>query len=480
MKKWSAGRQLETGRNWMLPRVSDMRAPAPLHGELAAELRLRGFEGDLAPAFGDRIVSATDNSIYQLLPQLVVFPRRVDDLVRITRIVAEPRFKDIVFAPRGGGTGTNGQSLTEGLVVDVSRHMNGILEINPAERWVRVQAGVVKDQLNAALAEHGLFFPPELSTSNRATIGGMISTDASGQGSCLYGKTRDHVLELTTVLLDGTVWTSRPLEDEELRQIQQRTDLVGAVHRLVDAIQCEQADLIAAHFPKLNRCLSGYDLAHIRDDRGRFNLNSILCGSEGTLALIAEAKLNVVPIPKHSALVNVRYGSFDAALRDAQELIQFGAASIETVDSRVLGLAQDDVVWDSVRQYFPEDDGQRAMGVNLVEFVGDTEQEVESPVHRITEALVSADASRGRRGFSAARGETEVNAIWNMRKKSVGLLGNMQGDKRPIPFVEDTTVPPEHLANYIAEFRALLDARGLVYGMFGHVDAGVLHVRPAT
>ena len=464
----------------MLPRVSDMRAPAPLHGELAAELRLRGFEGDLAPAFGDRIVSATDNSIYQLLPQLVVFPRSVDDLVRITRIAAEPRFKDIVFAPRGGGTGTNGQSLTEGLVVDVSRHMNGILEINPAERWVRVQAGVVKDQLNAALAEHGLFFPPELSTSNRATIGGMISTDASGQGSCLYGKTRDHVLELTTVLLDGTVWTSRPLEDEELRQIQQQTDLVGAVHRLVDAIQCEQADLIAAHFPRLNRCLTGYDLAHIRDDRGRFNLNSILCGSEGTLALIAEAKLNVVPIPKHSALVNVRYGSFDAALRDAQELIQFGAASIETVDSRVLGLAQDDVVWDSVRQYFPEDDGQRAMGVNLVEFVGDTEQEVESPVHRITEALVSADASRGRRGFSAARGETEVNAIWNMRKKSVGLLGNMQGDKRPIPFVEDTAVPLEHLANYIAEFRALLDARGLVYGMFGHVDAGVLHVRPAT
>ena len=122
----------------MLPRVSDMRAPAPLHNELTAELRLRGFEGDLAPAYGDRIVSATDNSIYQLLPQLVVFPRSVDDLVRIARVAAEPRFKDIVFAPRGGGTGTNGQSLTEGLVVDVSRHMNRILEINPDERWVRV------------------------------------------------------------------------------------------------------------------------------------------------------------------------------------------------------------------------------------------------------------------------------------------------------------------------------------------------------
>jgi FAD/FMN-containing dehydrogenase/Fe-S oxidoreductase len=463
----------------MLPRVSDMRAPAPLHTELSTELGLRGFEGDLAPAYGDRIVSATDNSIYQLLPQLVVFPRSVDDLVRVARIAAESRFKDIVFAPRGGGTGTNGQSLTEGVAVDVSRHMNRILEINPTERWVRVQAGVVKDQLNAALAEHGLFFPPELSTSNRATIGGMISTDASGQGSCLYGKTRDHVLELTTVLLDGTVWTSQPLEDQELQQVQRRADLVGAVHRLVDAIQREQADLIAAHFPKLNRCLTGYDLAHIRDDRGRFNLNSILCGSEGTLALIAEAKLNVVPIPKHSALVNVRYGSFDAALRDAQELIRFGAASIETVDSRVLGLAQDDVVWDSVRQYFPDDDGQRAMGVNLVEFVGDTEPEVEGPVGRMTDALTSAEPSHGRCGFTVARGEAEVNAIWTMRKKSVGLLGNMQGDKRPIPFVEDTAVPPEHLADYITEFRALLDARGLLYGMFGHVDAGVLHVRPA-
>src|SRR4029450_1524098 len=262
----------------MLPSISETRAPALPHADLVADLRLRGFEGDLAPAYGDRIVSATDNSIYQLLPELVVFPRSIDDLVRIARIASDARFARTVFAARGGGTGTNGQSLTDGCLVDVSRHMNRILEINPAKRWVRVQAGVVKDQLNAALAEHGLFFSPELSTSNRPTIGGMISTDASGQGSCLYGKTRDHVLELTSVLLDGTVWTSRPLEDQELERVQQRADLVGVVHRLVDKIQREQADLIAAHFPKLNRCLTGYDLAHICDDRGRFNLNSILCG----------------------------------------------------------------------------------------------------------------------------------------------------------------------------------------------------------
>jgi FAD/FMN-containing dehydrogenase/Fe-S oxidoreductase len=363
-------------------------------------------------------------------------------------------------------------------VVDVSRHMNRILEINVAERWARVQAGVVKDQLNAALAEHGLFFAPELSTSNRATIGGMISTDACGQGSCLYGKTRHHVLELTTVLLDGTVWHSTPLTDKELAEVERRPDRVGAVHRLLSGIARDQADLIDKHFPKLNRSLTGYDLAHIREN-GRFNLNAILCGSEGTLGLLAEAKLNVLPIPTHSALVNVRYDSFDAALRDAQALIQFGAASIETVDSKVLGLAQNDIIWEDVRAFFPEDDGRPATGVNLVEFVGHSEEEVEAPLKRITDALAAEGTVMGRRGFTLARGHDDVKRIWVMRKKGVGLLGNMKGDKRPIAFVEDAAVPPENLADFIAEFRAALDRRGLVYGMFGHVDAGVLHVRPA-
>jgi FAD/FMN-containing dehydrogenase/Fe-S oxidoreductase len=463
----------------MIPRLTGTPAPLPIYLEFLTELRAWGFEGDVSPGYADRTVLATDNSIYQLTPQAVVFPRSVDDLARIARLTADPRFSELKLAPRGGGTGTNGQSLTDGLVIDVSRHMNRILEINVEERWARVQAGVVKDQLNAALAKHGLFFPPELSTSNRATIGGMINTDASGQGSCLYGKTRDHVLELTTVLLDGAVWRSGPLDKQELALIQRRTDRVGAVHRLVDAIHRDQADLIDRHFPKLNRCLTGYDLAHIRDERGRFNLNSVLCGAEGTLAFVAEAKLNVLPIPKHSALVNVRYDSFDAALRDAQALIAFGAASIETVDSKVLSLAQNDIIWEDVRDYFPDDDGHLATGVNLVEFVGDTGDAVETPLRRLTEALASEERTRGRRGFTVARGEPDVGRIWQMRKKSVGLLGNMQGDKRPIPFVEDTAVPPENLADYIAEFRRALDERGLVYGMFGHVDAGVLHVRPA-
>ena len=216
--------------------------PASLYTEFLTELRVRQFEGDLAPGYGDRMISATDNSIYQLLPQAIVFPRGTEDLVRIARVAAEPRFAELIFAPRGGGTGTNGQSLTEGLVVDLSRHMNRILEINVEQRLGPGRGRGRQGPAQCRPGPHGLFFPPELSTSNRATIGGMISTDACGQGSCLYGKTRDHVLELTTVLLDGTVWTSYPLEEEELARVRRRSDRVGEVHRLVDDIQREQAE----------------------------------------------------------------------------------------------------------------------------------------------------------------------------------------------------------------------------------------------
>jgi FAD/FMN-containing dehydrogenase/Fe-S oxidoreductase len=507
----------------LIPRLAKVPSPAPLHVEFLAELRARGFEGQLSLTHADRTVLSTDNSIYQLFPQAIAFPAGTEDLARIAMIAAEPRFRALKLAPRGGGTGTNGQSLTDGLVVDLSRNMNRILEIDPARRRVRVQAGVVKDQLNKALAPHGLFFAPELSTSNRATIGGMINTDACGQGSCIYGKTSNHVLSLTTVLLDGTVWTSRPLDEEELRAVEARPDRVGAIHRLVNAIHRENKALIAERFPKLNRSLTGYDLAHIRDRKGRFDLNAILCGAEGTLGFIAEAELNVLPIPEHSALINIRYDSFDAALRDARALVAVQAASIETVDSRVLGLARKDIVWHEVREFFPDDPEGPAEGINLVELLADDADGLEAQLARVTAMLAREGNSSGRRGFTVARNEERatlggrrrdqpafvgargsprlaedgdeaeqedaptapaatvkaVERIWGMRKRAVGLLGNMAGSRRPIPFVEDTAVPPEHLADYIAEFRAALDRRGLVYGMFGHVDAGVLHVRPA-
>jgi len=462
----------------MIPALREVDEVQALYLQFLQALAEAGFRGDTSPSYASRTVLATDNSIYQVLPQAVVYPRDTRDLQLLAELAEREDFHQVVLSPRGGGTGTNGQSLTDGLVVDVSRHMNRILEINAGERWVRVQAGGVKDQLNAALKPHGLFFAPELSTSNRATIGGMINTDASGQGSCVYGKTRDHVLELSTVLLGGELWQSAPVSDEELEEITERDGRVGKVHQICDEIARDKAALIEQKFPKLNRCLTGYDLAHIREG-DQFNLNSVLCGSEGTLGFIAEARLNVLPIPKCAALVNLKYDHFQDALRDAKDLMGAGPTSIETVDSKVLMLAMEDIVWHSVSEFFPT--GERPVkGINLVEYTADSEEELDLLLAKFTGHVDAVIGQPGKSfGYTIARGHAEVNRIWGMRKRAVGLLGNVEGERRPIPFVEDTAVPPEHLADFIAEFRAVLDGAGLSYGMFGHVDAGVLHVRPA-
>ena len=461
--------------------IAQIAPPAALTRHYRAfleSLTQAGFQGEIAPDHASRTVLATDNSIYQRLPQAALFPMHDEDVRLLASLAAQPQYRDIVLTARGGGTGTNGQSLTHGLVVDLSRHMNRILEIDVSRRRVRVQAGVVKDQLNTALKAHGLFFAPELSTSNRATLGGMINTDASGQGSCTYGKTRDHVLALETILLGGERLHSSPLGDAELQQRLAGTGRCGAVHRAVLQVHEQHAELIEQRFPKLNRCLTGYDLAHIREADGRFNLNSILCGSEGSLGFIVEATLGVLPIPKHSVLVNVSYASFMDALRDAQALMTMAPLSIETVDSRVLNLAMQDIVWHEVADYFPAHPAIATQGINLVEFSGDDADALNAQVARFIEHL-GRDTSVRRIGHTLARGTAAVKRVYAMRKRAVGLLGNVQGEVRPQPFVEDTAVPPEKLADFIAEFRALLDSHHLQYGMFGHVDAGVLHVRPA-
>src|SRR3990167_1327123 len=455
----------------MIARLSANHRLAQEYCVFLEQLRSAGFRGEITPDYATRTVLSTDNSIYQRLPQAAVFPLDAADVACLAKLVAHPEHCAIVLTPRGGGTGTNGQSLTEGVIVDLSRHLTEILEINVEERWARVQGGVVKDQLNVALRPHGLFFAPELSNSSRASIGGMINTDASGQGSCTYGKTRDHVIELQSILLGGESLHSKVMDEYELEAMTLRADRRGQAHRCARDIADAQAELIRARFPKLNRCLTGYDLAHLREADGRFNLNSVLCGSEGTLGFIVEAKLNLLSIPKHTVLVNVRYASFMAALRDAKALMELKPLSIETVDSKVLLLAMQDIVWHGVAEYFPESPDTPTLGINLIEFSGDDWPELEQRVHDFVEHL-KGDTSVRRLGHTLAVGEEAVKRVYVMRKRAVGLLGNVEGQARPQPFVEDTAVPPEHLADYIAQFRALLDGVGLEYGMFGHVAPG--------
>lgn len=485
----------------MIPKLTPFQEQQTQYLTFLRALSETGFAGEIQADVSHRLTMATDNSIYQVVPQGVVFPRDTDDLVRLTQLASNTEFSNIVLTARGGGTGTNGQSLTDGIVVDTSRHMNHILEINSEEKWARVECGVVKDQLNAALKPYGLFFAPDLSTSNRATIGGMINTDASGQGSCVYGKTRDHVLALNTVLIDGTLLTTRALDEEEYNALAQDNDRCASLHTLVAEIYRANHVKIDEIFPPLNRCLTGYDLAHIRDERDHLNLNSVLCGSEGTLGFIAEAKLNLLPIPQYSALAVVKYSDFNSSLRDATELMRANPTSIETIDSKVLTLAINDFIWHQVETFFNEENSTRltddtqteTKGINLVEFTSDSEEELQASIDRLSRLLKQSVAHSantpdfeantfrpsGRLGYSVAWGNDAVKRIWAMRKRAVGLLGNAKGEARPIPFVEDTAVPPENLADFILEFREILDSYNLDYGMFGHVDAGVLHVRPS-
>ena len=466
----------------MIPQLTHSPQVSPAVERYIHALNESGFTGDTTTRYGDRLTLATDNSIYQLLPQAIVFPRSTADVILVMRLAVQDEYRSVTFTPRGGGTGTNGQSLNNGVVIDLSRYMNRIPEINPEQGWVRAEAGVIKDQLNAYLKPYGYFFAPELSTSNRATLGGMINTDASGQGSLVYGKTSDHVLGLRSVLLNGDLLDTSPLPVSEARRCAQEESAAGELYRTT-LESCEtHRQTILDSFPKLNRFLTGYDLRHVfSDDMQTFDLTRILTGSEGTLAVITEAKLNITPIPEVRRLVNVKYDAFDSALRNAPFMVAAQALSVETVDSKVLNLAREDIVWHSVSELITDVPDKTLSGLNIVEFCGDDEALIDGQVTSLCERLDSlmANNEAGVIGYQVCRELSGIERIYAMRKKAVGLLGNSKGAAKPIPFVEDTCVPPEHLADYITEFRALLDSHHLEYGMFGHVDAGVLHVRPA-
>lgn len=313
----------------------------------------------------------------------------------IARLAGEERFKTLTFSPRGGGTGTNGQSLNTGIVVDMSRHMNRILEINVEQGWVKVEAGVIKDQLNQYLRPFGYFFSPELSTSNRATLGGMINTDASGQGSLVYGKTSDHVLGLRAVLLGGEMIDTRAMPTALAETIALEETAEGRIYRTVLSRCREQRALILEKFPKLNRFLTGYDLRHVlSDDLQTFDLTRILTGAEGTLAFITEARLDITPLPKVRRLVNVKYDSFDSALRNAPFMVEAKALSVETIDSKVLNLAREDIVWHSVNELIADVPDKEMLGLNIVEFAGDDRALIDGQMENLCQRLDELIAQR--------------------------------------------------------------------------------------
>ncbi|OUR62093.1 hypothetical protein A9Q74_06505 [Colwellia sp. 39_35_sub15_T18] len=473
----------------MLPRIDHQTHLPAIFENFSSALKAKNFTGDISAKYSARLAVATDNSIYQQLPQLVINPRSQQDIILLAQTASEEKYNEIKFSARGGGTGTNGQSLTPGIIVDLSKYMNKVLEINVEEKWVKVEAGVVKDQLNDFLRPHGFFFAPDLSTSNRATIGGMINTDASGQGSLVYGKTSNHVLALESVLANGEVLNTEPMTLAQAQNLAKEESSYGQIIKQVLASCLDNRQLVLDKFPRLNRFLTGYDLENVLQAQGgentelnTFDLSRLITGSEGSLAFVCQAKLNITPISPAKTLINIKYDSFDSALRHSPFLVNAKATSVETIDSKVLNLAKQDIVWHSVSDLITDVPNKVMDGINIVEFNGTSVAALAEQVAMLTKGLdetIAGGNSNGVIGYQVTSDLSSINKLYAMRKKAVGLLGNTDGSQKPLAFAEDTAVPPENLADFIVEFRALLDSYNLHYGMFGHVDAGVLHVRPA-
>ena len=462
-----------------LDREPTASPPGPAGAALRRALHRESFAGDIEDGIGPRLVAATDNSIYQVMPAAVLHPRAGADVNAAVRAVrAVP---DLALSPRGGGTGTNGQSLTTGVVLDLSRHMNRILSLDVAAGRVVVEPGVVLDQLNAFLKPHGLFFPPAVSTATRATLGGMIATDASGKGSRLYGRTSDHVESLDVVLSDGSDATVGPLTRAELDAVVAGGGVAGRAHAEVLRVVTDHADLIAATFPAMNRGLTGYNLQGVTRPDGRLDLVRLLAGSEGTLAVTKAATLRLTPLPRHRLLIVARYAAFDTALRDVQHLLAADPLAIEILDDKVLELASRDVIWTGLEAVLGGPAAAPVRGLNVIEFVGDDPAALARAADRCVALL--ADSPHPAMDWTRVAGPAEMAQLWTLREKSVGLMGRLgavEGSRRQgTAFVEDTAVPPERLADYVAAFRAILDRHGLGYGMYGHADVGCLHVRPS-
>ncbi len=438
------------------------------------DLKLTGFKGDIESSYPECVIASTDNSIYQLIPQAILYPLEPDDINRVMSCVLKHRKAAFTLCARGGGTGTNGQSLSDNLILDCSRHLTKIIDFNRKEMTVTVQPGVILDQLNNYLKPYGLFFPIDISSSSRATLGGMVATDASGKGSLIYGKTSNHIVSLKLVLADGSSYHAEKFSVNDLAG--NHSEILNSIYPLLEY----HRDEIDRIFPQMDRCLTGYNLKHCISEPAFFNPCYLIAGSEGTLALTREITLRVIPKPTHKMLTVIFYDNFLRGLEHVQPLLECKPAAIEMLDDKILNLARSDIIWTDVKSVLnelPENIDIKA--ANFVEHTGNSKHELEQYQQHIQKVLDKTTTAYRVIHCKTETSPAKISALWNLRKKAVGLLGQSLSGKRGIAFVEDTAVPPQNLAHYVTDFKQLLDNYNLQYGLYGHADAGVLHVRPA-
>src|SRR5438067_10713455 len=445
------------------PRGREYNGPV---NDLERDLR-RVVRGSVRFDAASRLLYSTDASMYQVEPIGIVTPRDGEDVIAAFDVA---RRHQTALLPRGGGTSLTGQTVNRALVLDFSQHMNGVLEVNAEELWARVQPGLVQDELNHHVRGLGLLFGPDTSTSNRATLGGMIGNNSGGSHSIAYGLTVEHVLELDALLADGTrvrFGTVTPAEFEAKARLE---GAEGRIYREVAAIRAEYAEEIRRRYPKHWRRVAGYNLNELVKP-GNLNMARVLVGSEGTLLTVLEAKVRLVRRPKKTALDVIHYASIQEALESSQSILETGPYAVELTDKLILDLARNNIEQRARAAFVQGDPG----AILIVEYAGESDGEVASKVDAL-------EARRARQGFGYAAhlayDLAEQQSIWKLRKAGLGLLLGMKGDKKPIAFVEDTCVEPKHLKEFVPRFADIFAKHDTTGAYYGHCSVGCLHIRP--
>ncbi len=436
------------------------------------------LKGAIFTDYTHQTIYANDASPYQEKPLAVVVPKDEADIEKIIRFANE---NNVPLIPRAAGTSLAGQVVGKAIIVDISKHFRQIIELNKEEKWVRIQPGVVLDELNKYLADFGLFFGPETSTSNRCMLGGMVGNNSCGSHLPIYGSTRDHLLEIKAFLSDGSPVVFKELSKPEFEEKCTLNNLEGKIYRNIKEILSnpENAEQIRKEFPDpdIPRRNTGYALDILleteifTDSDTKFNFAKLIAGSEGTLAFITEIKLNLVPVPpKHKVVMAAHFKSVHESLLANVIATQFKPGAVELIDNTILEITKKNASQKKNRFFIEGDPG----ALLVIEFARDSREEIDKITTELEQALRKANLGYH---FPLIYGG-DINRIWDLRKAGLGVLTNIPGDAKPIGFIEDTAVKVTDLPEYIEEFDKILKEHHLDCVYYAHAGSGELHLRP--
>ena len=454
-----------------------MTAPSHLN-DFLNELT-KQISGELRTDIYSRTLYSTDASIYQMMPHGVMIPSHIEDVHAAIELAARHK---IALLPRTGGSSLAGQAVNEALVIDFTRHLDQVLEVNQEEQWVRVEPGIVLDELNIYLKQYGLQFGPDPASSNRSCLGGIVSNNSTGAHSILYGMTADHVLEIRGYLSDGSPFHFSPMDQDQLSHALRQSGMQGDIYRQVKTLIDDSANrkTIQAATPRHWRRCGGYNLDRFVGDSVsfrhapdyRFNLSKLISGAEGTLAVITEIKLNLVPLPQQTALALIHFESLQEALNSVPPMLEVDPSAIELLDNLGLTLCRSVPEYARLLAQFVDGDPNCIL---ITEFYGSNDRELTQKIQHLEDHLKK---HKIRFRNVKAMSSSEQTDVWTVRKVGLGLLMSIKGDHKPIPFIEDAAVPPQHLAEYIEKIETFCHSIDTKVAYYAHASAGCLHVRP--